>query len=73
MRTLLLNRMAGFLQKDFIEYNSHNYQDYTFTSILNLYTNARDPAVQNAAGNVLDYISAKVAVSSNGICLPGEA
>jgi hypothetical protein len=65
LRAELLNRLAEFLRKDFIEYNSHNYQDYTMTALLNLYTSAQDPAVKNAAQNVLDYISAKVAVSSN--------
>lgn len=64
-RVALLNRMKEFLRNDFVEYNSHNYQDYTMTAIFNLASYADDSAVNSAAKNVLNYVSAKVAVSSN--------
>src|SRR2546426_1732322 len=32
----MLARMTAFLRNDFIEYNAHNYQDYTVTALLNL-------------------------------------
>lgn len=65
LRDLLLDRLAAFIRNDFIEYNSHNYQDYTMHALLNLYSYADDPKVKVAAQMVLEYISAKVAVSSN--------
>src|SRR5712692_204879 len=61
----MLARMAAFLRNDFIEYNAHNYQDYTTTALLNLASYADNTKVKTAAQSVLDYISAKVAVSSN--------
>jgi HYDIN/CFA65/VesB-like, Ig-like domain len=64
-RALLLNRMKDFVRNDFIEYNAHNYQDFDMFALLSLYSNAADPKVQAAAKMALDYISAKVAVSSD--------
>jgi hypothetical protein len=64
-RSALLNRLNDFTKNDFIEYNSHNYQDFTMFALLALASYANDPKVQTAAQNVLNYISAKVAVSSN--------
>jgi hypothetical protein len=64
-RALVLNRMRNFVRNDFLEYNSHNYQDYTMYALLALHSYAEDPAVVAAAKMALDYVSAKVAVSSN--------
>ena len=36
LRARLRSRLAEFLRDDFIEYNSHNYQDFTMTALLNL-------------------------------------
>jgi hypothetical protein len=59
-------RLRGFVRNDFVEYNAHNYQDFEMFGLLSVASYAEDPAVNAAAKNVLDYISAKVAVSSNG-------
>jgi len=64
-RAILLNRLNDFTKNDFIEYNSHNYQDYSMFALLALASYADDPKVLTAAQNVVNYISAKVAVSSN--------
>ena len=65
----MLRHLQRFLQVDFIEYNSKPYQDYTMAALLNLTTYAWNQLgrgrVQTAAEMVLDYVSAKVAVSSN--------
>jgi hypothetical protein len=66
-RTTLINRMKDFVRNDFVEYNAHNYEDFDMFAILSLYSNAEDPAVKAAAKEVLDYLSAKVAVSSNDL------
>ena len=64
-RAVLINRLNSFVRNDFIEYNSHNYQDFDMYGLLSLASYAVDPAVKAAARRTLDYISAKVAVSSN--------
>jgi hypothetical protein len=64
-RPWMLNRLNDFVRNDFIEYNSHDYQDYTMVALLSLASYADDTAVRTAAKNALDYISAKVAVSNN--------
>jgi hypothetical protein len=66
----MLKHLQTFLKKDFIEYNAKDYQDYTMTALLNLYTFTRESnksskRVKMAAQMVLDYLMAKVAVSSN--------
>ena len=61
----LLARLASFIRNDFVEYNSHPYQDYTTTALLNLASYAGNTKVKLAANMALDYVSAKVAVSSN--------
>ena len=73
-------RLATFLQNllkhDFLEYNARPYQDYSLTALQYLYSFAADqndaPAgtpsshdVKLAARMVLDYVSAKAAVSSD--------
>jgi hypothetical protein len=64
-RARILNRMRDFVRNDFIEYNAHNYQDYDMLALLALASFAGDPPVQKAANNVLDYLAAKAAVSTN--------
>jgi hypothetical protein len=71
----MLKHLQYFLKNDFIEYNARPYQDYTMSALLNLYTFTSDSnksestrssaRVKMAAGMVLDYLMAKVAVSSN--------
>src|SRR5262249_34983 len=66
MRDYWLNRLHNFMQTDFIEYNARPYQAYTMRAIQNLSSYAQDgDAVKVVAGMVLDYVSAKVAASSN--------
>ncbi len=66
----MLKHLQHFLLNDFLEYNAQPYQDYTASALLNLYsfTSDRHPSsarVKIAAHMVLDYLMAKVAVSSN--------
>jgi hypothetical protein len=68
----MLRHLQHFLQTDFIEYNARPYQDYTMAALINLATFASDQSpssrrVKLAARMVLDYLSAKVAVSSNEV------
>ncbi len=65
MNDWMLQLLSSFLRFDFIEYNSRPYQAFTMSALLNLYSFSRDPKVKEAARMVLDYMSAKVAVSSN--------
>ncbi|MDQ1473216.1 MAG: hypothetical protein QOJ99_4696 [Bryobacterales bacterium] len=67
MVDVILEMLYGFLTNDFIEYNARPYQDYTVTALMNLASYAYDDRVQLAARMVLDYISAKVAVSSQDL------
>jgi hypothetical protein len=55
---------SGSLNNDFLEYNARPYQSEAIWPLLNLATYAYDSRVKMAARMVLDYISAKVAVSS---------
>ncbi len=66
----MLKHLQHFLLDDFIEYNARPYQNYSMSALLNLYTftSAKNPSsarVKMAAHMVLDYLMAKVAVSSN--------
>jgi hypothetical protein len=65
VRDYWLRRLHHMLQTDFIEYNARPYQDYTMHSIQNLYSFAHDKEVKAAAEMVLNYVYAKLAVSSN--------
>jgi hypothetical protein len=65
MRDYWLRQLQQVLQTDFIEYNSRPYQSYTMRAIQNLYSFSTDPQVKTAAEMVLNYISAKLAVSSS--------
>jgi hypothetical protein len=63
----LLDQLRSRLLHDFDEYNARPYQDQIMMAMLNLATYAYDDDVRLEARMVLDYISAKVAVSSNGL------
>ena len=63
----ILHALQGYLKNDFLEYNGRPYQDYTMSALLNLATYAYDDRVRTAARMVLDYVSAKVAVSSSDL------
>ena len=63
----ILNALQGVLKNDFVEYNARSYQDEIMKAALNLASYAYDDDVRLAAGMVLDYISAKIAVSSNDL------
>jgi hypothetical protein len=65
MDIVMLQLMNHLLNDDFIEYNARSYQDYSITAIQNLYSYAYNGSVKLAAQMLLDYVSAKVAVSSN--------
>ena len=66
---IVLGMLQDLLKNDFIEYNSRPYQYFSWAAIQNLYDYADDTReggrkVKLAARMVLDYLSAKVAVSS---------
>src|SRR5262249_4224417 len=66
----MLKHLQNFLKTDFIEYNARPYQDETTFALLNLASyastkNKSSARVHTAARMVLDYVMAKVAVSSN--------
>jgi hypothetical protein len=63
----LLRTLAGKVRRDFLEYNARPYEDQDMAPLLDLCTYAYDDRVRLAARMVLDYISAKVAVSSNDL------
>jgi hypothetical protein len=63
----LLDQLRGRLMNDFDEYNARPYQDQIMMAMLNLASYAYDYDVRLAARMVLDYISAKVAVSSSDL------
>ncbi len=63
----LLTHLQGFLRHDFREFNSKPYQRYSMAALQNLYDFAWDDRVRLAARVVLDYVSGKAAVSSNGL------
>jgi len=76
MNAFMADFLHGLLTRDFLEYNARPYQDYAIPAIQNLYSFAMDVndappgaasshSVKVAAQMVLDYISAKVAVSSD--------
>lgn len=61
---LMLYLLRNFLKDDFSEYNAKSYQDETRNALRNLCSYAYDHEVRLAARMVLDYLSAKTAVSS---------
>ena len=64
---LLLARLKDILIDDFSEYNAKSYQHETRTALLNLCSFAYNHEVRLAARMVLDYISARIATSSNDL------
>ena len=60
----ILFLLRNKLRDDFAEYNAKNYQEESRHALLNLYSYAYDAEVRLAAGMVLDYVSAHIAVSS---------
>jgi hypothetical protein len=67
MVVVILGFLQSYLTHDFIEYNGRPYQDFTMTALMNLADYAYESRVRLAAQMVLDYISAKVAVSSHDL------
>jgi len=65
--SLLLTLLRNILRGDFSEYNAKSYQSETRWALLNLCTYAYDHEVRLAARMVLDYISARIAVSTNDL------
>lgn len=65
--SLVLELLRRMLRGDFSEYNAKTYQAETRWALLNLCSYAYDHEVRLAARMVLDYVSAKVAVSSNDL------
>ena len=66
MREWMLQYLQQFLQNDMWEFNSRIYARLVPVALQNLYEFSSDPDVSKAARMVLDYVSAKFAVSSNG-------
>ncbi|HEY2972452.1 MAG TPA: hypothetical protein VGJ48_08065 [Pyrinomonadaceae bacterium] len=66
MRQWMLNHLQKYLQNDFWEFNSRIYSRFVALALQNLYEFSADPDVKKAAKIVLDYLSAKFAVTSNG-------
>lgn len=65
MRTWMLKHLQKYLQNDFYEFNSRAYARFIPVALQNLYEFSADPEVRKAARMVLDYLSAKFAVTSN--------
>ena len=67
LKTWWLSRLQGYLRRDFIEYNARPYQEYTMRGLQNLASFSADRDVRTAAIMVMEYVSAKLAVSSNDL------
>ncbi|SFK26941.1 LGFP repeat-containing protein [Methylocapsa palsarum] len=67
----MLQRLQGFLQSDFHEYNARPYARLSMRALHNLAEYAQIDATQrpvaDAATMVLDYLAARFAASSNGL------
>jgi hypothetical protein len=63
----VLYLLRNKLRDDFAEYNAKPYQEETRWALLNLFSYAYDAEVRVAAGMVLDYVSAHIAVSSSDL------
>jgi len=63
----MLSLLRNILRGDFSEYNAKNYQAHTRYALLNLHSYAYDHEVRLAARMVLDYVSARLALSSNDL------
>src|SRR5690348_4835735 len=71
MEDWMLTHLQGFLQHDFHEYNARPYQRLSIDALRNLasYADNRKPdgRVTTAARMVLDYLTAKYAVSNSAL------
>jgi hypothetical protein len=65
MRDRILTTLSDILANDFHEYNARPYARLTAKALENLYDFSDDLEVRRSAGIVLDFLSAKFAVSSN--------
>ena len=63
----ILAALQGYMINDFQEYNARPYEDMDMSALLNLATYAYDDRVRLGARMVLDYLSAKVAVSRSDL------
>jgi hypothetical protein len=63
----VLYLLANVLKADFSEYNSKPYSRHTRTALINLHNYSYDHEVRLAAKIVLDYLSARIAVSSSDL------
>jgi hypothetical protein len=65
MDDFILRTLQSLINDEFIEYNSRPYERYSVVAIQNLFDYAANQNVRTAARIVLDYLAAKMAVSSN--------
>lgn len=65
--TWFMNHLSQFMRKDFDELNSRPYQGYTLVALGNLYSYARDPRLKMTVQMILDYLSAKTSIQTNGL------
>lgn len=63
----LLGHLSLFLKRDFFETTSRPYQGYTVMALERLYRNASSEKIKSICGNILDYLSAKYAIQSQGL------
>ncbi|HLP40132.1 MAG TPA: hypothetical protein VK465_01385, partial [Fibrobacteria bacterium] len=66
LRRRLLKVMHQVMCKGFFEFNAQIYQRFTMHALDNLYSFSDDPAITDAAGCLLDYLSATFAFQSFG-------
>ena len=64
---LMLYLLYNIMRGDFSEYNAKNYQEEVRHALVNLCSYSYDHEVRLAARMALDYLSARVAVSSNDL------
>ncbi|GAA2832113.1 hypothetical protein [Crossiella cryophila] len=67
MRDELLKMLHRFAKFDLLEFNSRNYTRYSMQALFILHDFARDEEIRTAARVVLDYLTTKFSVSSNGM------
>jgi hypothetical protein len=66
LQSWMLSHLQRFAQNDFHEYNARPYMNLSIAGIHNLAEYASDSEVKTAATIVLNYLTAKLAVSSSG-------
>ncbi len=67
LRDWLLSYLRGLFYADFHEYNARPYSGHSIRALQNLNDYAQDSEVRDAARMILHYLSAKFAVSNNGL------